>query len=361
MLLEKTYTVTIDVDNPINFCTDMKHHANIEINAKYLGRCFKGAYIVKILRIERIGECYIISTNTDAEGTIDVSFVASVIIFSAGDIINGVRILSNQQQQIIIGQYSGGFSEPIASVSIISKGYNDNINASIRAITERHIIPLRIENALHNPMQYQANIVGSIFTCDTNYRFYKIKSGTIDITDFKPIIQEIGRELAHRKADIDDGIKTASIYLFELLLCSFNSPRAEGAALDHQKIKNQKLDEWIGPVNPKPNDLPTINLLDLLEADSIQVDAGLWGRPLTLFRSSPLISFIPAADQLESYEDCTIIENGNAKMVFALFLKEILNWLVAIRELYETYHTKEILGQNTIVLKIMRLMQKKHQ
>jgi hypothetical protein len=66
--------------------------------------------------------------------------------------------------------------------------------------------------------------------------------------------------------------------------------------------------------------------------------AGVWSRSLALYRSSPLVGVARGAPPAA----WTTVD-GTPRAVFAEFLKNILDFLVATRELIEVYNTRELL------------------
>src|SRR3990167_6212074 len=103
MIFEKVLDVTINVRNPINFCADKLRHTMIELQNNYVGKCFKGVHVEKIIKILNISACHIEATNVSGEGYVDVQFLAEVIIFSRGDILVGVEVVNHAQ--MIVGTY----------------------------------------------------------------------------------------------------------------------------------------------------------------------------------------------------------------------------------------------------------------
>ena len=83
--------------------------------------------------------------------------------------------------------------------------------------------------------------------------------------------------------------------------------------------------------------------------------AGVWSRPLSLYRSSPLAAHLADA---HPPEDWGPVVDGNARAVFAEFLKNILDYLGAIRELPAVYGTPELIQQHKGLWEAMRRMQR---
>ena len=103
MLLEKLFEVTVDVRDPVNFCSDKDRHLLTELRNTYNGRCFKGVFIVRVKSISQASACRLSMTNASGEGSIDVQFLADVVVFSRWDILVGVKVVNTQQ--FLVGEY----------------------------------------------------------------------------------------------------------------------------------------------------------------------------------------------------------------------------------------------------------------
>ena len=102
MILEKIFDVTLNINNPINFCTNKKHYILIELNNLYTNKCFMGSYIIEILEVLQSSSCRIINTNSSGDGIIDVRFLANVFILNSWDALIGVEI--EKYQSLIVGK-----------------------------------------------------------------------------------------------------------------------------------------------------------------------------------------------------------------------------------------------------------------
>ena len=82
--------------------------------------------------------------------------------------------------------------------------------------------------------------------------------------------------------------------------------------------------------------------------------SGYWARSLSLYRSSPL-----AARALQTPPEAwSPSVDSTPRAAFALFLKNILDFLVATREMVELYDTREVLDAHRNVWAVMRAAQK---
>ena len=92
---EKVFETAIDVPNPINFCTLTDNHVMMALNRLHVGKCFKGAFVVGIKKVLKRSKCRISQTSGSAEGSIDVMFLADVVVYGMWDILVGVHIVNN--------------------------------------------------------------------------------------------------------------------------------------------------------------------------------------------------------------------------------------------------------------------------
>ena len=138
---------------------------------------------------------------------------------------------------------------------------------------------------------------------------------------------------------------------FEGLLYAYAAPAGKGAA---PAGKGAAEFDWPGPeplkrdyAEPSLRNLPELvaNYLQTSEAVSV---SGEWSRPLSLYRSSPLVTVSPPNTHPGAVE-------GEAGLVFGLFLKNILDFLVATRELSELYNP----ATNLLVWDAMRQAQQR--
>lgn len=330
MQFEKVYEVTLDIPNPINFMTDKVTHTMIELKNEYVGKCFKGAFILKINEILKISDCHIVRTNHSGAGYINVRFLAQVAVFSQWDIIVGVNITNTQPA--IVGLHEKGARTGVSL--LVTKG--------LESITVGQKLPVRVVAARHTPMHDRAWVVGVILECDKNAPVYRIK-GALDqasAVDLKPMFASVEAELARRPQ-----LNQETLTFFEKLLYSYNTDsKAE-----------QTIEAWAGGPSwkgPVSIDSPAkgISVLSIvkrvIDGETVPV-AGIWTRDLSFYRSSPLVHNIEAGGSASAVD-------STPRVAFSEILKNILDHLVAIRELTETYSTPELIKKHQNVWNIMR-------
>ena len=80
---------------------------------------------------------------------------------------------------------------------------------------------------------------------------------------------------------------------------------------------------------------------------------GYWSRSLTIYRSSPMIKF---SETIIS-ELGEIIEEASVTSVFIRFLKNMLDFLMAIRQMNDLYDSDEMIKSHKNIWDAMRAVQ----
>lgn len=156
MRFATSFTVTLDVSDPIRFETDRENNALLQVRDVYQGRCYRGKYIIEVTHVKKISRCRINQVGVIGGGTVTVSFVAQCSRLHGGDAIAGMRIL--KRQQILVGQaiMPAGRDEEPATLTMI------NPNESI---AEHQILPVRIIEIQYSPLQTEPSAVAELLTC----------------------------------------------------------------------------------------------------------------------------------------------------------------------------------------------------
>jgi DNA-directed RNA polymerase subunit E'/Rpb7 len=336
MILEKVIDCTINIDNPIHFCTNKDEYLLKELNQNFVERCFKGVYIIEILHIVKCGPCAILK-NLSAEAYIDVSFAARAITYCKEDIITGVSIKSTQQ--IVIG------TTPNAVVTILA-------DKNSQFISMDQIIPVKVNIAHHSPHDSHISVIGSLLTCDQYAPTYFVKDSTLSKNscgeDFHVFYKSIIHELKLREEMISNS-KKGEIWFFEMLLYHFGAnkdAREQSVVCD--------VASWHGPGGiTEGSHKNLLSIADqIINGDEGVSVGGFWSRPLSIYRSSPLI----AHSQQNTAGAETV--SAPARIVFTTFLKNILDNLVCIREMVEVYNTEEMIRKHMNIWKIMKSAQR---
>ncbi len=385
MEFEKCFDGTIDVANPIDFCAD-KRHLIAAVRDKYAGRCFKGAYILGIKSILDKSACHIVRTNGSGEGYIDVRFLADVAVFSRWDILTGVEIVSHQQMLVGVyegapnygnldaeqppaeqppaeqppgGQPPGGQAPKARSVVAVLA------SKAVESIAVGQKIAVRVLHASHTPMHSQASVVGALLVCDQSARAYRLR-GALDQSaraELAPMFAAVESELKARAALIKT--RKADLWFFELLLYAFRdsgagAPNAPGK--DSEFLAWEGGPVWSGPhaLQPLEAGVKAVSALDIVrrvvvDGESVPV-TGVWSRSLALHRSSPLVAV--ARGEGVAAPSAWVVVDGTPRAVFAEILKNILDFLVATRELILVYSSRDLINSHINLWSVMRSAQR---
>jgi hypothetical protein len=364
MLLEKVIEVTIPVRNPINFCADKGRHLMVELRNTYEGRCFRGVYIVAVKSILRASACNIEKTNANGEAYVDVQFLADVVYFGRWDILVGVVVASHQQ--MVVGTYeapAGPGSDPEAGEGAAPPGRGARpktvvsilASKSAEALAVGQKIPVRVVVAEHQPLRPEAAVIGTLLVSDQTAPAYRLE-GALDAAaraELAPLLEVIDVELEARAALVQ--ARKADLWFFELLLYAY---RGSAAPADRTIAAGEGAPAWTGPEGLRRVEAGAEekNVLEIarraVAGESVPV-AGYWSRSLAIYRSSPL-----AARAASPPDGWAPPVDGAPRAVFALYLKNILDFLVATREMVELYDTPEVHGAHRNVWAAMRAAQK---
>ncbi len=327
MLFEKVYEITVNVDNPINFCTNKTKHVISEINNRYVGKCYKGSFIKELVKIIQISACNLVKTNNSGEAYVDVRFLAKVININQWDIIVGIEI--KDIHQLIIGEYNKDFK---ASIAI------DNKKADMVNINQ--ICCVRVIKSIYKPMNDYISVFSTILTCDKNAPIYKV-TGDLEPKNIKfklhLLMEEVKNELELRKQ-----MNKSDYLYFEQLLYSYKHKNKS-----EETILNKNGTEWTGYVcgNEVKNIIDIINTTEVIDV------TGYWTRSLFIYRSSPNVSFMKTID------DETKFVEMSAYDVFAELLKNVYDFLKCIRQMVEIFPSVEIRNNHKNIWMMMKEQQ----
>ena len=322
---------TVDVPNVINFCADAGRHLIDALSRTFNGRCYNGMFITEVQEVLQRSRCRIASTNTSGGGFIDVQFCAAVSVVARWDILVGVKIVSTQQ--MAIGTYS-------------LNGVNAIVNLKVRGaapVAVGQTVAVRVLEVEHAPMQSQVSVVGMLLTCEPVAVAYALHGALEPAAraELEPLLRAIRGELELRAL-----IPQARLDHFESLLYSFS-----GAPPGAARVPTTGAAEWVGPAaRAGAAGGAPVNILEIaqraVDGESVPV-TGAWSRPLNMYRSAPLALFAP--DRGAAIE-------STPRAVFALMLKNMYDFLRAVREMVALYDP-ELTEANQPLWAVMRAAQ----
>ena len=332
---QAVFESTVDVPNVINFCADTGRHLLGALSRMFNGRCYNGMYIIEVQEVLQRSKCRIVSTNTSGGGCIDVQFRAAVARIARWDILVGVKIVSTQQ--MAIGTYQNGMK---AIVNLKSR--------SAAPVAVGQTVAVRVLEVEHSPMQSQISVVGMMLTCEPVAVAYALRGALEPAArlELEPLLLAVHGELELRQQ-----VPQARLDHFESLLYSYRAPfKNSGAAT---RVITTDAPEWVGPptfASGASGAASATNILELarrvISGETVDV-TGTWSRPLYLHRSAPLA--VQTADAPDAVA-------GTPRAVFALMLKNVYDFLRAVREMAALYGP-ELTEANQPLWAVMRAAQ----
>ena len=357
----KNFIVSILIVDPMdpNLSTNKESYILSILTDKYVGKCYNGAFIIKIDNIINISSCSIITTNLECNGNINVQFVAKVRIFYPGEFISGVHIKKTQLS--ILGDYTEDTEDGIIKTYIMIpmgvKFEPSPLKHSILSIKENQRIPMRIIDVYHKCANSNPAIGATLLVCDQKYYKYIITSPLSKNinTLILPLMERIEIEMQLRNSITDPDIQQ-NILFFESLLYSY---QIDAKSAKKVNIPSEKFPQWSGLeqiVNSSSGS--QINILDfaysIIEGNVDDI-IGTWSRPLFIAKSSPLAIYEPNITEIS--DDITL-EEGNPDTIFIRYLKDILDYLTIIRKMSEYYTDKAMIMAHKNIWDAMREVQK---
>jgi len=350
----KVFRTTVDVEDVCDFCSDKKRRLLAALRHRFSGRCFGGCYIIDVTEVLKSSACYITRTNSSGGGYIDTEFLALTVVFSKWDILVGVKVVGNQQ--LLLGTYGeAGASSGSAVVTIHPEG--------AKTLAVGQVVPVRALACEHTPMQSHAAVYSVLLTCDPAAPVYRLR-GSLDTAarvELAPLLDAVETELAARSELVKT--RKADLWFFESLLFAY---KREGADMGTQSCDTwPEGPVWEGPALASNEPDKGYGLRSILEIvhtvvreDANVSVAGVWTRPLDLYRSSPLVAFVPEVKGRVALPAKWVSPvESSPRVVFAEFLNNVHCFLVATRELVQLYSSEELIDKHFNVWAAMRAAQ----
>ena len=352
--IEKTFDATIDVPNPIQFSIDSQRNLLSELHNLFSGRCYKGALITRIVRIDSASACHIVATNGSGEGYVDVQFTAAVKVFSKWDILSGVVI--RHISHLVAGHYAPAGGNTAQAFVVLHP------TPGVATLTVGQQIPVRVTKSEH-PARRPAVVYAALLTCDRTAPVYRVR-GALDAAagaELAPMLARIEAELQLRAELAAE--RSANLSAAEALLYAYKSGAHSAVALSDSVAAWADGPSWAGPPQLRALDpaASAVSVLDLARRAATSAApvpvSGLWSRDLCIYRSSPLAAHI--ADRSQALPaDWGAPLDEPPRVVFALMLKNVLDFLVATREIATGYDAPGVSENYAGLWGAMRLAQR---
>lgn len=174
---------------------------------KYAGRCMRGMYIEKIVRITKQSDCMINKHGSPATGDISVICEVIAIKYARGEIINGCVIENKDKSGIVVCR--AGHVQILMSASAI-----------FESMTRGQIMSVRVNKARYTPNMETVAVNAVPFLPSRAFTLYKINAGNVDKTTLADVQARIADEEKAR-AELQQSHKSAYA-LYEQLLCPYD-------------------------------------------------------------------------------------------------------------------------------------------
>lgn len=347
VLASKQYSVSIDVRNPVNFCADKEKHVLTHLQRTYEGKCYGGAYIVEITKVDKISACRVVKNNLSASGNVDVAFTAAVVVYGQWDILVGVEIAERDHMVV-------GFLRDAPVETVVALLPTD----MVQTISIGQVVAIRVKTVLYPPFQSQMTVAGVVLTCDQRTPVYRLQTAIEPSAAqaLLPLVERVENELDRRAELMSD--HRESLWFFESLLYSYALPDSDDR--EPRVVETEHASAWVGPGGAELPPLATeINLLEFVknaaQASGSTNARGLWCRDFAIRRSAPLVARAPEEKAPEGW-DRPLVERP--AIALAAFLNNVYNFLAAVRGMVEGYSTPEEVARHENVWAAMRRVQK---
>lgn len=349
MHLETIFTVTLDVEDLIDFSADIERNALMRVRDTYQGKCYQGRFVSEVKELVEHSRCQVNNVGTQGAGIINVKFRATCNLYNPGDPIAAVTI--EKRVQVLMGSVKE--PEPLA-VSFV----NPN-----ETISEGQLVPAQVVQVDYPPLQVRPTAIVKQLVCPKEAIIW-VTEGELTAQDVDTLRHYAGlvdKELKAR-ADLREGagagpegpasnLKTGQDF-FERLLCTYRQGPAD--------VPRPPVDGWEGPAGPP---LPgwcesPVALLRLVAAPGPA--AGKWVRPLGLPLSYPAVCRMkPQAPGGDVAADPQLYKERRLPPVaaFLQMLREVHEYLVVMNRLPTVYGSSAVADRHKNIWRIMQQQQ----
>jgi hypothetical protein len=342
MLVEKIFTVTVNIQDANNYLSNPETILNSILRRRFIGKCYQSVFIIDILEIIERAPCRIQRTNLSAHGFVDVQFKAEVSIVMPGDILNNVTIYDSNSKFI------RGESNTDGSASVVVMGKDSNITGVVR---KDQIISIRVKQMDYSPNRDKFTAIGIPVTCEKSVILYNV-TGKMD--------KRMYRHLQPICKNIEDMLQTRE----NLMKLNSNALiRMESVIYTYSTFANDKIhkvDNWSGPTTSANYMFETRNILKILKDNNPEYDfSGIWGRDLSIVKSSPLVAMYNQSETEKMLVDSTdveIVESKPETMIIGM-IKSIYNYLKYINENAVTFSKQSVFDEHKNIWLTMKQSQ----
>lgn len=268
MLVNKFITTTINIPDAINYSANEMSTLMSILIRKFTSKCYNGSYIIEVIKIIKKSACRVQKTNLSGDGYVDVMFEVLVSIISVGDIVTNC-IIHKIDTCITCESNTDG-------AAIIAIPLNNHI---AKVVSVGQSLSVTVVAVRYEPFKSKITIIGMPVECDKQNTVYKV-DGQLSTDEYSNIVKLCG--------------KIHELYENRKLIINVNSisvNRMEHAIMPNMKTSSTEV-EWYNGLKGPTESNTTGELINML---SICTDikynfTGLWGRSLSLVKSSPFVN-----------------------------------------------------------------------
>lgn len=392
---QREITTTVDVGDPVDYAAAAETNLKAILTERFKHRCHSGAFVLSVDGVVSRSAAVCKSFNNSGGVAVDVTFRATCVALQPGTI---VLTTIKRMETLCVGSsmLDGTDDRAVADgddrrgannlAAIVQSGDDKGGEAVRNALSVGKSVLVRVDAVQHSPGESVISTLASPVACCTSYTRYLV-SGSLSGEDRKallPIVTAIETELDLRQKAVVDEKRGGDVVFFERVLYAYFSPKQRGAnAADAAKCIKIDVDAkvaWWGPEEQGPPhraDATVVNLLTLVKAAELAKSDGSrspatapsrssetnceWSRPLRIHRSSPLAVFVAAGGDTKNQP---LTANSSpalaqpARVVFSMFLMEMLNHLQAVRFCLNRFRTAAAVADHMAIWSAMRARQK---
>jgi hypothetical protein len=323
MIIQKILETYLDLIEPQHiFAADVEEVCMHLLTNKFVNKCYKSCYILRINKLIRTSGRYMID-SLEGYSSICVSFEVDAIIYQEGEIINGCKITK---------------IEPYGRIYAESKYTSIQLkqDKSLSIFKEDNIIPVIVKTVRYYPNKDKIS-VGAIpfIPLFPVLTIYNVKEPLTQeqIPKIEYILKSIKVELdAIKKLSTTE---TKAYNFFKLLVYPFKKTQSFES---NSKVKNSKFKK-------RP--------LELKELLSIK--NGMICRPIELAKHNN--QFYYSNESPSKLNNIIVIDDSMFNISINI-LNDYLLHLITLREMYEYYPDVKVISKYTDIWKIFKMLKK---
>jgi hypothetical protein len=345
----KTFTVGIEVADPIVFARDAPAATLAILRSGYEGRCYGGVYVLEVLEVLARSATRVVRSNLEAHGVCAVKFTARVRLVAKGDVIVGATVTPEVKAHMGVvmahSDYGGRFS-------IIVGG------PAAAAVAEGQKISVLVDGAVCQPLKEYVSVAGTVLVPSDELGSVFVLSGVLK----KAVAEELAptadlvKAALRRRAALQKTQADAIRYLEELLYAY----RGDFGGAESTAPGGEGYPPWRGPPDlDSPSGAKRVGILALVDdalAGKEPSVAGYWARGPSLHRSAPLVEHASAVP--DEWAGQPVVDQSTGA-VLQTFLTACLVGLNTVEGELAVYDSEEAIRQHASLWLLRRRSQVK--